>query len=383
VRLSLAQSTWLPPGATSNDLNWQVYQTELAGPAFAPTWEMLARLNDRGIAPLVMHWGAPGLMTDDGTQFGRLRPDYYVAYAEYYAAAIDYAVRQRGLRILAASPMNEPDCGDGSKISPAEYPTVLKLVAARLRPYGVGILAPDTCSAENGEAYLAALLADPDALAQVDFMGVHQYAAGPQLTRFVERARAAGLRQPIVVPEFTSFAFGNLDGGQEASDELGYTLDVLSILRSHLLAGVDAVLYWDGVDYLQEHHAAVTRWGLLRGPSEGFAPRPRYAAFQQILPHLGPGARLIPASLSGSSALEPLVVTAPPERGGRLVIALINPGGPTSLTLELADEPEGATFELALTDAQRSNEALGSVPLIGRWATLPIPARSIVTLVER
>src|ERR687898_2348779 len=114
-------------------------------------------------------------MTDDGTPFGRLRPEQYVAYAEYYAAAIDYAVRRRGLRLLAASPMNEPDCGDGSKIAPQDYPVVLKLVAERVRPYGVRIYGPDTCSAENGLAYLEALLDDPAELAALDILGVHQY----------------------------------------------------------------------------------------------------------------------------------------------------------------------------------------------------------------
>jgi hypothetical protein len=383
VRLSLAQSTWLPPGATNEDLNWQVYQTELSSAAFAPTWEMIAQLNRHGIEPIVMQWGAPGLMTDDGSQFGRLRPEYYVAYAEYYTAAIDYAVRQRGLRLLAASPMNEPDCGDGSKIEPRDYPTVLKLVADRLRPYGVGILAPDTCSAASGEAYLDALLADPTALAEVDLLGVHQYSAGPELAHFIQRVRGAGLSQPVYVPEFTSFGYGNLDGGQDASDELGYTLDVLANMRSHLLAGADAALYWDGVDYLQEHHAAVTRWGLLRGPADDFAPRQRYAAFAQVLPYLGPGARLAQFSLSGESEVQPLAVVAPPAQENRLAIVLINPDGPTSLTLELADAAAGASFELALTDAQHSNETLGTIALSGRWATLLIPERSLVTLVER
>jgi O-glycosyl hydrolase len=224
-------------------------------------------------------------------------------------------VRRRGLRLLAASPMNEPDCGDGSKIAPQDYPAVLKLVAARLRPYGVGIYGPDTCSAENGLAYLEALLADPTALAELDILGVHQYSEGIELARFVRRAREAGLRQPIYVSEFTSFRYGNLDAGDEAGDEIGFTLDALAILRSHLLAGADAALYWDGVDALQEHHGAVTRWGLLRGSAEGFEPRTRYAAFRQLLPYLGPGARVLETELTGDSALLPLAVQPPPDLG--------------------------------------------------------------------
>jgi hypothetical protein len=102
-----------------------------------------------------------------------------------------------------------------------------------------------------------------------------------------------------------------------------------------------------------------------------------------VLPYLGPGARLAQTSLEGDSALQPLAVAAPPALGGRLVIVLINPSSSISLTLEVSDATDGASFDLALTDAQHSNETLGTVTLSGRWATLLIPERSLVTLVER
>jgi hypothetical protein len=310
-----------------------------------------------------------------------LRAEQYVAYAEYYAAAIDYTVRRQGLRVLAASPMNEPDCGDGSKIAAQDYPTVLKLVADRLRPYGVKLYGPDTCSAENGLAYLEALLADPTALAELDILGVHQYSEGADLARFVRRAREAGLRQSVYVSEFTSFRYGNLDAGDEAGDEIGFTLDALAILRSHLLAGADAALYWDGVDALQEHHGAVTRWGLLRGSSERFEPRTRHAAFRQLLPYLGAGARVLETELTGDSALLPLAVQPPPDLGPGPVVALINPGGPVELSLELSGESAVRALRAFLTDASGGHEHLGEIAIQDRRAELVVPARALLSLV--
>ena len=93
--------------------------------------------------------------------------------------------------------------------------------------------------------------------------------------------------------EYTWFGFGDLDDGQEAHNEFGYTLDITTTLLSHYRQGADAALYWDAIDYLQPGHDAITRWGLLRGPDRDFARRPRYAGFLQILPYLQPGARIV------------------------------------------------------------------------------------------
>lgn len=383
VRVGIAQAPWVPDGARLEDLGWSVYQKVLDGPDFQPSWAFIAALNARGIEPILSHWGAPGVMTHDGMPTGILLHEHYDRYAEYYLAAIDYLVNRRGLRIYAASPMNEPDCGDGSKIAPADYPTIVKLTAPTLHAWGVRMYGPDTCNAEAGLQYFRALQDDPEALELIDLWGVHQYHASGDVEAFVRAVREAGLSQPIYISEFTSFGYGDLDGAQEANDEMSYTLGVLGVLHSHLTSGVDAALYWDGVDYLQEHHAAVTKWGILRGPSEGFERRKRYYAFQQTLPYLGPGAALLPTIQSGAEELLPLAVRPPGDRG-EVALLLVNPGPAVDLEVRLegVDVPLDALIAY-VTDELSDLAELGPLTPRGRGVSLTVPERSIVTIADR
>ena len=383
VRAGIAQAPWVPARANLKDLNWSVYQDVLDGPDFAPSWQFIEALNARGIEPILSHWGAPGLMTDDGTPTGVLLHEYYEQYAEYYLAAVDYIVNRRGLRILAASPMNEPDCGDGSKIAPEDYPTIVKLTAPALHTWGVRVYGPDTCNAEAGLEYFRALQDDPEALGLIDLWGIHQYEVGPDVETFVQAVRGAGLDQPIYVSEFTAFGYGDLDGAQEANDEMSFLLATFAVLHSHLTSGADAAIYWDGVDYLQEHHAAVTKWGLLRGPSEGFERRKRYYAFQQTMPYLGAGSALLPAQLAGASELLALAVQQPEASDG-LALVFVNSGPSAHLTGLLPGPYNYEGFLYAyLTDEAADAALLAPVEVSSGRFQLVIPERAVLTLAER
>ena len=74
--------------------------------------------------------------------------------------------------------------------------------------------------------------------------------------------RARATRSAVVITEYTSFGFGDLDDGQEANAQTGFALDIASTLLSHYRQGVDAALYWDAVDYLQPGHDADDPLGL-------------------------------------------------------------------------------------------------------------------------
>src|SRR5579884_3692807 len=382
VRVGLAQAPWVPDDADSvDDLTWDAYQRVLDSPEFQPSWDFIAMLNRRGITPIVAPWGAPGLFTENGEPTGHLKPEYFDRYAEYYAAAIDYLVNRRGLRIGPASVMNEPDCGDGAQISPQDFPRVARLVGERLAQYGVRLYGPDTCNAESAVHYLDALLIDGEALEYFAVIGTHQYSPGGEVAELLREMREGGLDLPLYVTEYTTYRYGNLDDGQEAPAEMPYLLEIASVLQSHLTAGADAALYWDAVDYIWLLHDAVSKWGLLRGPQADppLSPRKRYYGMLQILPYIPAGARIVDASLRGPATLLPLIVERPSD--GAVSLIFINRGREINLDIEF-DHLETATpsYRQYRTSRTEDRVDLGTVPVEGGHAQVNIPARSIVTL---
>jgi hypothetical protein len=156
-------------------------------------------------------------------------------------------------------------------------------------------------------------------------------------------------------------------------------LDSLQVFASVMNAGADAALYWDAVDYYQAGHAAVTRWGLLRGPEDAFEPRTRYYGFAQVLPFLQRGSEVIGSTLFGPELLTALAVGGGGARPGDLAIVLINRSGPVDLALEVSG-PSPTTFEVDVTDVEQDQEHVGRVRLVNGRAMVAVPARSVVTL---
>ena len=95
------------------------------------------------------------------------------------------------------------------------------------RPLGVKLYGPDTATARMRCAYLPDLLDDPVVADNLAFVGFHQYFAEPGGRR---RRQISSMRDartlPVIVTEYTSFGFGDLDDGQEANDQYGFTLDI-------------------------------------------------------------------------------------------------------------------------------------------------------------
>jgi hypothetical protein len=189
--------------------------------------------------------------------------------------------------------------------------------------------------------------------------------------------RARRPRLPVVVTEYISFGFGDLDAGQEASDPLGFTLDIADTLLAHYRLGADAALYWDAVDYLQPGHDAITRWGLLRSPEENFAPREWYYALLQVLPYLQPGARVLDTERHGGDDVGLLAIRTA-DTG--LAVFLVNEqDSPVDVSLQVSD---AGTESLAVirTDESAVASAAGTVRLDGGAGQLELPPRSLTTL---
>ena len=212
------------------------------------------------------------------------------------------------------------------------------------------------------------------------FVGFHQYTGDPSVATVSNFVRERRPDLPVVVTEYTSFNFGDLDAGQDAVSPLDFTLDVADTVLAHYRYGADAALYWDAVDYLQPGHDAITRWGLLRGPAEDFGRREWYYGLLQILPYLQPGAQVLETERRGGDDLGLLALRTADEH---LALFFVNESSaPIDLDLDLIGLPEmtPASLRITQTDAAATLRANGAIRLDQGTATVTLPGRSIVTL---
>jgi O-glycosyl hydrolase len=380
ARVDTGQLPLAPEGVPAEQLGRESYQQIMAAPRYQPSWEFIRRLNRQQVQVMLGIWGAPGAFTDDGTRRGALLPEYLDKYVEYCTSIVDYLVRTQGLSIWAITIANEPDGGDGTYVSPDDLAEIARRLGPALQPYGVKLYGPDTASAENALDYLDPLIGDPAITPYLAAIATHQYFPSAYVEQLVETVRDSGTNLPVYITEYTSFHYGSLDRGQEASDEVGFMLDSAATLATLYDGGVDAALYWDAVDYYQAGHSAITRWGLLQGPDEAFFPRKRYFGMLQILPYLQPGARMLAATMTNDTWITPLAIRPPGDGVRDLAVVLVNQGGPMMLRITLQNLPDVDQLEVYLTDEDADLELQGHVTFSNGLGELFLPARSIVTL---
>jgi hypothetical protein len=338
---------------------------------------MVRKLDRAGARVVLGVWGGPEQFTDDATRRGVLLPSHYDDYVEYVVSIIDFLVRQQNVPVWAITIANEPDGGDGNQIPPDGLAYIAHQLAIQLETFGVRLYGPDTTSAEAAMDYLPSLLADPVVADHLAFVGFHQYAGDPSVAEVTDYVHARRPRLPVVVTEYTSFGFGDLDAGQEARDPLGFTLDIADTVLAHYRLGADAALYWDAVDYLQPGHDAITRWGLLRSPEEDFAPRAWYYGLLQILPYLQPGARVLETERHGGDDVGLLAIR---EADGHVAMFFVNQQDSAVDVMVRLSGPAPETFSVTRTDDAAVASAAGTVQLVGGAGQLILPERSLTTL---
>jgi O-glycosyl hydrolase len=379
ARVDSGQLPFAPEHLPAESLGFDVYQRMMDDPKYGPSWAMLRRLNDENVRLILGVWGGPGQFNDDGTRRGQLLPQYADAYIDYVVALVDYLVLRQDVAIWSVTVANEPDGGDGTYIPPELYLDVAAKLGPRVARYGVHLNGPDTASAANAMPYLERILATPEVFQWFGMISTHEYFTNHALAQLIDQVRRVHTTIPVYVTEYTSFRYGAMDRGQEASNEIGHMLDSLQVYASVMNAGADAALYWDAVDYYQAGHAAVTRWGLLRGPDAAFAARTRYFGFQQILPYVQAGSVVHPIELSGPDRFAALAIGGGTRRPNDLMIAAINRSGPIQLAVSV-DGPSPRSFEVYVTDLSRHYEHVGRIESVDGRLTLTIPARSVTTL---
>jgi O-glycosyl hydrolase len=381
VRLDSGLLPAAPAELRADELGPAVYVSMLASPAYADSWRFFKRLNRAGVKVILGVWGGPAQFTLDGTRRGTLSPAHYDDYVEYVAAVVDYLVQRQGIELWATTIANEPDGGDGNQIPPDGLAYIAHHLALRLAANGVKLYGPDTASGDNALRYLPPLLDDPVIADTMAFVGFHQYYPSDEVEQVVAYVRWRRPELPVIITEYTSFGFGDLDDGQEANAQIGYALDIAAMVLEHYRSGVDAALYWDAVDYLQPGHDAITRWGFLRGPERDFQRRPRYYAMQQVLPYLQPGARVLSDRKTGGANLHAIALAAADDTPA---IVLVNQDwGPLDVRLALSAGKADAFPSWTVTRTERGHlgERMGRLRFDAGSASIVLPPRSITTLV--
>jgi glucosylceramidase len=369
-----------PPELSASELGPSVYQSVLSSAPYADSWRFFQRLDRAGVKIVLGIWGGPEQFTDDGTRRGVLLPEHYDDYVDYVSSVVAFLVQQQHINLWATTVANEPDGGDGNQIPPDGLAYIAHRLAPRLAVDNVKLYGPDTADGVDAMQYLPPLLDDPVIANNLAFVGFHQYYATPDVATVVDYVHSKQPELPVIVTEYTSFSFGDLDAGQEADAQNGFNLDIASTVLSHYREGVDAAIYWDAVDYLQPGHDAITKWGILRGPANDFSERPRYYALEQILPYLQPGARVLDIQQNGGDNVSSLAVQT---ADGPPAVFLVNQEfQPVDLSLDLtgADAGQYPTLVVTATDRTHHADRLGRMTLQDGMGQLTLGPRSVTTL---
>lgn len=352
----------------------------LSSAPYADSWRFFQRLDRAGVKIVLGVWGGPEQFTEDGTRRGVLSPAHYDDYVDYVTSVVDFLVQQQHINLWATTIANEPDGGDGNQIPPDGLAYIARQLAPRLAADNVKLYGPDTADGIDALQYLPPLLDDPVIANSLAFVGFHQYDASADVASVVDYVHARDPSLPVIVTEYTSFNFGDLDAGQEADAQNGFALDIANTVLSHYRQGADAAIYWDAVDYLQPGHDAITRWGILRGPADDFTERQRYYALQQILTYLRPGARVLDVQQDGGEMLSSLAVQT--AEGPPAVFLVNQEFQPVDLQLTLTGPDAGRYPNLVVTATDRTHHAerLGRVSLQDGVGQLTLSPRSVTTL---
>jgi O-glycosyl hydrolase len=369
-----------PAELPAQELSPAVYESMLSSPPYADSWRFFQRLDRAGVKIVLGIWGGPEQFTDDGTRRGVLLPSHYDDYVDYVSTVVDFLVQQQHINLWATTIANEPDGGDGNQIPPDGLAYIAHQLAPRLAADNVKLYGPDTADGIDALQYLPPLLDDPQVADNLAFVGFHQYYPSADVASVVDYVHARDPLLPVIVTEYTSFSFGDLDAGQEANAQNGFGLDIASTVLSHYRNGVDAAIYWDAVDYLQPGHDAITKWGILRGPADDFTERQRYYALQQILPYLQPGARVLDMRQDGGEALSSLAVQT--VQGSPAVFLVNQEFQAIDLSLELVGADAGRYRSLVVTVTDRTHQAdrTGRLTMRDGMGQLTLGPRSVTTL---
>ncbi|WP_347330446.1 glycoside hydrolase family 30 beta sandwich domain-containing protein [Marinimicrobium locisalis] len=335
----------------------------------------LAKAYSKDVRILASPWTPPAHMKSNNSlnNGGRLLPDYYGAYADHLNAYIAYMLEQ-GVEIDVMSVQNEPDYAPSYQSAEWSGDELRDFV----RQYG-GEIQAELLIAESlrfNRDYTDPSLNDPEALANVDYVGGHLY-----------DAENSGNFSPYELAEeknvprwMTEWNYHRADGDGAAiwggSNEAVWdeTLDVvLASVHQSMEVNWSAYIWWWSLRFYSFLGDGDSQYGTERGQI-----LKRGWAFSHYSKFVRPGYQRIGVNLEGLDAVE---VTAYESGTGEWVVVILNRSDNDYANIDVEMPMSVGSAEAYITSRFEDRATL-SVTVEGGEVSVPaLSARSVATLV--
>ncbi len=324
---------------------------------------------------LASPWTPPAEMKDNNslTNGGRLESEYYADYADHLNTYIDFMLEQ-GVGVDVVSLQNEPDYAP--EYESAEWTG--EEIRSFVRDYGDQIQA-ELLIAESlrfNRDYTDPSLNDPEALANVDYVGGHLY-----------DAENSGNFAPYPLAEenniprwMTEWNFHEADGegaaiwGDDNEAVWDETLDVvLASVHKSMEVNWSAYVWWWSLRFYSFLGDGDEQYGTERGQI-----LKRGWAFSHYSKFVRPGYQRVELDMEGLNAVE---ATAYDSGDGEWVAVILNRSDEDYADVDV-ELPENLNDAQAYITSRAHNRAPLSVTYEEGTVSIPIlAARSVVTLV--
>jgi glucuronoarabinoxylan endo-1,4-beta-xylanase len=296
----------------------------------------------------------------DGANWTQAYTAYLLQYVRFY--------RDLHIPIAALGFSNEPEVNvgyDSMKLTPAQAVELLRVFGPAVRRSGLNlrITCCDASTWTAGKSFTAAIESDP-VKQYVDLITAHQYGAH------------ATSPLPTTLPVWmTEWSTGvqtfnsqwDCNGCVGGPDGMFLAQDIVQAFSQ---GQIDAYLYWWA--------AGSAPAALVQARPEGTTIAKRYYALAMISRFVEPGAVRV-AAQSSDPDLD--VVAFRNRDGGKVLVVLNRAHNSKQAVFSVDRQSTAAAIRTFLTDTARSMEETSAARLAGGVMTVPLPRRSLTTLV--
>lgn len=359
---------------TRHELKAAAWHAERAdsGPALRDEFERIQRIHEAGIPFIVSVWRFPEYFYSDphqkppGTHGRRIAADRWDEMLDLIGSYLLHLKNEYGAEAAMFS-FNEPDLGVDVRFSAAEHRDAIKSIGAHLASLGLNtkMLLGDTANPRGQHEYVLPTAHDPEAMQYVAGVSFHSWHGATPAEYEAWADVAAWLDLPLFVGE------AGLDPGawrNHSYDSYAYGLREAVLAQEILRHAHPAVsLYWEFSD----------DYSLVHYDGDGnVTPTGRFWLMKHFT-NLTPKNSHILGSSSDQSDV--LISAFGRDHGDALTVHIVNLGATREAFID--GLPEGVWRELITTDSEGYREGVVETTTAGP-APIPLPARSLVTLVR-
>jgi hypothetical protein len=372
ARTEMLLTDWEPSNDNSSpyDTAWAALAArDLPGSNLRRAFEMMRRLNDRGIPYVSSVWRLPEWLLGDRDKKGpsdqqrRIDPALWDELLESIGSYLVYARDTYGAEPAYFS-FNEPEIGVRILFSADEHRDAIRRIGAHFESLGLKtkLLLGDVSNPRTTISYTQPAANDAEAMRYVGAVSFHSWggATPAQYAAWGDLAESLGL--PLLVAELGTDASA-YNGA--SYDSYWYGIDETRMYQELILyARPQGTMYWE----------FTSDYSLVRTTKDGITPTGRFWLTKHFTDLTPPQSEV----LSTSSDHPKVLVTAFRD-GGRHVLHIANLSAARDAVL--TGLPEGVTEWQAVQTTEADGFAtLSPVPAASGGLRLNLPARSLLTL---